>query len=160
MVSILNGCITVTSITLTIAEHANVMSAPKKAMMSILIRCSMIVEQNNNRKCRHARKIVCEETSDGVVHIYRCRKCGIEMEDELVENNDFIEMIEAVNVHHTQKQIADGTGYSPQYINDLINGRRLPSVSFINDLCLWMGRGPKGRLAWHRAGAKAHGWEV
>jgi transcriptional regulator with XRE-family HTH domain len=55
---------------------------------------------------------------------------------------------------------AASIGISPQYLHDLKEGRRLPSVTVVNKICDWMGRGPKGRLEWHLAGAEAHGWEI
>ena len=74
----------------------------------------------------------------------------------------FIEMIKAVREGRdmSQKELAEALGFTPQYLCDLEKGRRLGSVEFVNRLCDWMGRGPKGRAEWHRAGARSHGWEV
>lgn len=72
----------------------------------------------------------------------------------------FIDMLKEVRKRHSQKVIADGIDYSVQYVSDLENGRRLPSVAVVNAICRWMGRGPKGRLEWHLAAARANGWEV
>jgi transcriptional regulator with XRE-family HTH domain len=72
----------------------------------------------------------------------------------------FAEMFREVCQRHPQKTIAHGLGCSVQYVSDLVHGRRLPSVAIVNAICEWMGRGPKGRLEWHQAGARAHGWEV
>lgn len=60
----------------------------------------------------------------------------------------------------SQKDFAQALGFTPQYLNDLEHGRRLGSVEFVNRLCDWMGRGPKGRKEWHLAGARSHGWNV
>ena len=60
----------------------------------------------------------------------------------------------------TQKDLAAALGYTPQYLCDLEKGRRLGSVEFVNRLCDWMGRGQIGRSEWHKAGARAHGWDV
>ena len=60
----------------------------------------------------------------------------------------------------SQKDIAEKLGISVQYLHDLEHGRRKPSVSVVNRICHYMGRGPRGRREWHMAGARAHGWEV
>lgn len=72
----------------------------------------------------------------------------------------FTAMLLEVCATHGQKAVAAGIGYSVQYVSDLARGRRQPSVAVVNAICKWMGRGPKGRLAWHVAGARANGWEV
>lgn len=74
----------------------------------------------------------------------------------------FVEMLATVLRESEVKRstFAAGLGVSPQYFSDLEHGRRLPSVSVVNKICAYMGRGPKGRLEWHRAGARAHGWEI
>ena len=60
----------------------------------------------------------------------------------------------------SQKAFAAALGFSAQYLCDLEHGRRPGSVEFVNRLCDWMGRGPKGRREWHLAGARSHGWEI
>lgn len=74
----------------------------------------------------------------------------------------FIEMlIEArTGREMTQKDFAEALGFTPAYLCDLEKGRRLGSVEFVNKLCKWMGRGPRGRKEWHQAGARSHGWDV
>jgi transcriptional regulator with XRE-family HTH domain len=73
----------------------------------------------------------------------------------------FVQMLNAVlDPAGTLSAAAKGIGISPQYLHDLKEGRRLPSVEVVNKICQWMGRGPEGRLEWHLAGAAAHGWEV
>lgn len=72
----------------------------------------------------------------------------------------FIEMLLEIRKRHSQKVVAKGIGYSVQYVSDLERGRRLPSVAVVDAICNWMGRGPKGRQAWHIAGAQANGWKV
>lgn len=74
----------------------------------------------------------------------------------------FIEMLNAVLSAQecTLSQASAGIGISVQYLHDLKSGRRLPSVEVVNKICDWMGRGPKGRLEWHVAGAAAHGWKT
>lgn len=59
-----------------------------------------------------------------------------------------------------QKTVAKAIGCSVQYVCDLENGRRQPSVRITNAICEWLGRGPKGRRDWHAAAAREHGWEV
>ena len=74
----------------------------------------------------------------------------------------FLELLRDVRIGRemSQKEFAEALGFTPQYLCDLEKGRRLGSVEFVNRLCDWMGRGPKGRLEWHRAGARSHGWNV
>lgn len=60
----------------------------------------------------------------------------------------------------TQQKFAKSISISPQYFNDLEQGRRLPSVEVTNRICHYLGRGPKGRLEWHLSAARAHGFEV
>ena len=73
----------------------------------------------------------------------------------------FVEMLADVRSNHaTSKGLAEKLGVSAQYLHDLENGRRLPSRNFIDRLCVYLGRGPKGRQQWHIAAARAHGWEV
>ena len=74
----------------------------------------------------------------------------------------FVEMLIAARTGRdmTQKDFAEALGFTPQYLCDLEKGRRLGSVEFINRLCDWMGRDQLGRAEWHKAGARAHGWEV
>lgn len=59
-----------------------------------------------------------------------------------------------------QKKAAEEIGCSPQYLSDLMRGRRLPSVEITNKICKWLGRGPKGIRSWHGAAARAHGWDI
>jgi len=59
-----------------------------------------------------------------------------------------------------QKQLAEALDCSTQFICDLEKGRRTPSVSFVERICAYLGRGPKGRLEWHVAAARAHGWKI
>lgn len=77
-----------------------------------------------------------------------------------LESMTFVEMFAEICRRHPQKVIARGLDCSVQYVSDLKAGRRLPSVTIVNAICKWMGRGPQGRLAWHQAGARAHGWEL
>jgi transcriptional regulator with XRE-family HTH domain len=74
----------------------------------------------------------------------------------------FVEMLIEVRTEMdmSQKDFASALGFSAQYLCDLEKGRRLGSVEFVNRLCDWMGRGPKGRKEWHTAGARSHGWEI
>lgn len=74
----------------------------------------------------------------------------------------FVEMLRAVLADRdsTLASAAQSLGISPPYLHDLKEGRRLPSVEMVEKICAWMGRGPKGRLEWHLAGAEAHGWKV
>lgn len=59
-----------------------------------------------------------------------------------------------------QKQMAEKLGISPQYQHDLERGRRLPSVGYVNLLCVVFARGLNGRKEWHTAAAREHGWQV
>ena len=74
--------------------------------------------------------------------------------------NSFQEMVLELRagMEMTQQTFAKMIGISPQYLNDLEKGRRLPSVAVTDKIC--NDRGPKGRLEWHLAGARAHGWDV
>ena len=74
----------------------------------------------------------------------------------------FAELLREIRAGYeiSQKQLAKNLGLSPQYLCDLENGRRTPSVEFVNRACAYFSRGPEGRLEWHRAAARAHGWEV
>ena len=74
----------------------------------------------------------------------------------------FVEMLRTVlaDRESTLASAAQSLGISPQYLHDLNEGRRLPSVEVVEKICAWMGRGPQGRLEWHLAGAEAHGWNV
>jgi transcriptional regulator with XRE-family HTH domain len=50
---------------------------------------------------------------------------------------------------------------SPQYLHDLEHRRRLPSVKVVRRICDFFKSGPRcAVVAWHRAGAKAHGWDI
>jgi transcriptional regulator with XRE-family HTH domain len=60
----------------------------------------------------------------------------------------------------TQAEMAKAIGVSTAYFNDMLHGRRLPSVAVVNRICDYMGRKTMGRREWHLAGARAHGWEV
>ena len=59
-----------------------------------------------------------------------------------------------------QQTFAQRIGYTAQYLSDIENGRRLPSVRITNAICDYLGRGSEGRRIWHSAGARAHGWDV
>lgn len=74
----------------------------------------------------------------------------------------FVQMLNAVLTGQecTLAQAAKGIGISPQYLHDLKEGRRLPSVEVTGKICAWLGRGPKGRAEWHTAAARAHGWKL
>lgn len=73
----------------------------------------------------------------------------------------FLEMLADVRSHHdTSKDLAEKLGISTQYLNDIERGRKRPSRQFVDRICTYLGRGPKGRQAWHLAAARAHGWEV
>lgn len=72
----------------------------------------------------------------------------------------FSDMFAQVCQRHGNQAVATAIGYSVQYVSDLRRGMRLPSVKITEAICDWMGRGPKGRLEWHQAAARAHGWQV
>lgn len=72
----------------------------------------------------------------------------------------FVDMFAEVCKRHSNQVVAAAIGYSEQYVSDLRRGMRLPSVEVVDALCEWMGCGPKGRLEWHKAGARAHRWRV
>lgn len=75
---------------------------------------------------------------------------------------NFTEMLIAIRTGHEmqQKALAEKLEISPQYLNDLEAGRRLPSVAVVEKIVTHFGRGPVGRSIWHIAGARAHGWDV
>lgn len=64
----------------------------------------------------------------------------------------------------SQQDFAAKLGISPQYLCDLENRRRMPSVSVVDKICdCFAPRGAAGdgfRRRYHRAGARAHGWMV
>ena len=63
----------------------------------------------------------------------------------------------------TLKECAQLLNMSPQYLCDLELGRRLPSVRVVHNICDYfiVGRGSVlARRHWHRAGARAHGWDL
>lgn len=59
-----------------------------------------------------------------------------------------------------QKQLAEALDCSTQFVCDMEKGRRTPSVAFVDRICKYLGRGPKGRKEWHAAAARAHGWKI
>ncbi len=55
--------------------------------------------------------------------------------------------------------------FSPQYISDLLSGRRAPSVLVCSRIAAWQSErkvvdAAPFRQYWHRLGARAHGWDV
>lgn len=70
------------------------------------------------------------------------------------------DMFSEVCARHGNQMVAKAIGYSEQYVSDLRRGMRKPSVEVTEKICDWMGRGPQGRREWHKAGARAHGWQV
>lgn len=74
----------------------------------------------------------------------------------------FIEMLMTLRREglFTQGHIAQELGISPQYLCDLEGGRRRPTVKLVNRISDYLGRGPLGRAEWHRAGARACGWDI
>jgi transcriptional regulator with XRE-family HTH domain len=72
----------------------------------------------------------------------------------------FVDMFADVCNRHSNYVVAKAIGYSEQYVSDLRRGMRKPSVEVVEKVCEWMGRGRKGQLEWHQAGARAHGWRV
>lgn len=76
--------------------------------------------------------------------------------------NDFKEMLRTVinESETTHAKFAAALGISPQYMSDLINGKRRPNPRLVDRICDYLGRGPRGRFAWHWAGATACGWKV
>ena len=60
----------------------------------------------------------------------------------------------------SQKQLAEALDFTPQYICDLEMGRRLGSVEFVERMCKLLQCKQPTRLKWHRAAARAHGWDV
>lgn len=60
----------------------------------------------------------------------------------------------------TQKDLARCLGVSPGYVNDLLHGKRKPSVVITKKICNYLGRAKLGRLVWMTAGARASGWEL
>jgi transcriptional regulator with XRE-family HTH domain len=60
----------------------------------------------------------------------------------------------------SQKDFAERLNVSPQYVCDLEHGRRLGSVQHVDAICDLIGARPTMRIAWHQAGARAHGWKI
>lgn len=96
----------------------------------------------------------------GAVERERCPCCNAQKQGS--HPVTFVEMLRTVlaDRQSTLASVAQSLSISPQYLHDLKEGRRLPSVEVVEKICAWMGRGPKGRLEWHLAGAEAHGWRV
>lgn len=74
----------------------------------------------------------------------------------------FVEMLKTIRSGHelSQQALAAKLGISTQYLCDLEGGRRMPSVRVVEAICDHFGRGPRGRVEWHRAGARSHGWKI
>ena len=77
----------------------------------------------------------------------------------------FRELLIQLRTDHglTQTAMAECLNISPQYYHDLEHGRRLPSVRVVHNVCdhFIVGSGQvTARRFWHRAGARAHGWEI
>ena len=70
------------------------------------------------------------------------------------------DMFTEICKRHSNQRIAEVIGFSEQYVSDLRRGMRHPTVEITEKICDWMGRGPEGRREWHKAGARAHGWQV
>lgn len=62
----------------------------------------------------------------------------------------------------TQAEIARAVGVGRPHFNEMLRGRRTPSVNFVNRICVYMGRTmpDERRKEWHRAAARACGWQV
>lgn len=60
----------------------------------------------------------------------------------------------------SQQDFAVRMEVSSQHQSDLENGRRMPSVAYVERLCEKHGRGRFGREHWHVLGARAHGWKA
>ncbi len=58
----------------------------------------------------------------------------------------------------TLRSFAKALEYSATHLSDLENGKRTPSIRFIEKLCE-IPVGPS-RKRWHLMGARAHGWNV
>lgn len=74
----------------------------------------------------------------------------------------FLDNLRAVrtNADMSQREFARALGYSAPYLNDIEQGRRMPSIRFIESLCAFMGCGPESRKEWHMLAAYEHGWQV
>lgn len=77
---------------------------------------------------------------------------GMSLPQMLVEVRSALDM--------NQKQLAEALECSPQFICDMEKGNRRPSVEFVDRICDYLSRGPKGRREWHIAAARAHGWKI
>lgn len=75
--------------------------------------------------------------------------------------NDFIRMLDTLKREGelTQQKLAKLLGISATYLSDIEAGRRKPSVAVVTKLCNLPTEG-KMREFWHRAAARACGWEV
>ena len=77
----------------------------------------------------------------------------------------FREMVSQLRADYgmTLQQFANLITISPQYLCDLEHGRRLPSVRVVHNICdhFIVGSGlVVARREWHKAGARAHGWDI
>ena len=60
----------------------------------------------------------------------------------------------------TQAELARALGVTQAMVSHIDLGRRLPSKAIINRLCSYLDVHPAERKEWHRAAARACGWEV
>ena len=60
----------------------------------------------------------------------------------------------------TDRGFAAMIGFSPQYLCEVKSGAHPPSKAFVTSLCDTLEMSPYDRKLLHRAGAKAHGWEI
>lgn len=60
----------------------------------------------------------------------------------------------------TDRAFAAKVGFSPQYLCEVKSGAHPPSKGFVKACCDAIEMSDYDKKLWHRAGAKAHGWEI
>ena len=77
--------------------------------------------------------------------------------DPYLKKQEFIRLLKRLRGGVTQVAFAETLGISATYLCDVERGRKNPSIRFVQRLCDHDGA---NRLEWHRAAARACGWEV
>jgi|GEM_PF-6373170 len=73
---------------------------------------------------------------------------------------NFSEKLRDVRGIQTLECFGSNLGYSKSYVSDIENGRRLPSVNFIDALCRYLNCDREKYMYWHTLGAREHGWRI
>ena len=106
-----------------------------------------------------------DRTSSDPARLTPPRKIALDTRRQLMTNacmSDFITMLKDARADIGQAEFARQIGVSQSFLSHIELGRRLPSKSFVNLLCGALGVKQTDNLhkLWHRAAARARGWEV